>query len=52
MKLLAPRGAAARFKAARQPGPDTPWRQAGWCAVDLELTGGGGKPTTGPRKGS
>jgi DNA polymerase-3 subunit epsilon len=21
------------------PGPDTPWRAAGWCVVDLELTG-------------
>jgi DNA polymerase-3 subunit epsilon len=24
---------------AGQPSPDTPWRQAGWCVVDLELTG-------------
>ena len=39
MKLLAPRGAAARFKETRQPDPSIPWRQAGWCAVDLELTG-------------
>jgi DNA polymerase-3 subunit epsilon len=39
VKLLAPRGAAARFKEARQPDPEEPWRQAGWCAVDLELTG-------------
>jgi DNA polymerase-3 subunit epsilon len=37
--LGAPRGAAARFKRAAQPSPDTPWRQAGWCVVDLELTG-------------
>jgi DNA polymerase-3 subunit epsilon len=39
VRLLAPRGAAARFKGAPQPPPDTPWRQARWCAVDLELTG-------------
>jgi DNA polymerase III subunit epsilon len=37
--LGAPRGAGARFKRAAQPSPDTPWRQAGWCVVDLELTG-------------
>ncbi len=35
----APRGAAARFKQAGRPSPDTPWRAAGWCVVDLELTG-------------
>jgi DNA polymerase-3 subunit epsilon len=39
VRLLAPRGAAARFKEASQPPPDTPWREARWCAVDLELTG-------------
>ena len=38
-RLLAPRGAAARLARAGQPSPDTPWRQAGWCVVDLELTG-------------
>ena len=38
-RLLAPRGAAARMERAGQPSPDTPWRQAGWCVVDLELTG-------------
>ncbi len=38
-RLLAPRGAAARLERAGQPSPDTPWRQAGWCVVDLELTG-------------
>jgi DNA polymerase-3 subunit epsilon len=37
--LGAPRGAAVRFKRAGQPSPDTPWRQAGWSVVDLELTG-------------
>jgi DNA polymerase-3 subunit epsilon len=39
VRLLAPRGAAARFKETPQPSPDTPWREARWCAVDLELTG-------------
>ncbi len=35
-----PRGAAAvRFAQAGLPGPDTPWREAEWCVVDLELTG-------------
>jgi DNA polymerase III subunit epsilon len=32
-------GAAARFAAGGRPSRTTPWRQAGWCAVDLELTG-------------
>ena len=40
MILLRPReGAAARFAAAGRPSRTTPWRRAGWCAVDLELTG-------------
>jgi DNA polymerase-3 subunit epsilon len=40
VRLLAPRqGAAAEFAATRQPAPGTPWREAAWCAVDLELTG-------------
>ena len=40
MRLLAPRGeAAARFARARRPGGSTPWREASWCALDLELTG-------------
>ena len=40
MKLRAkPEGAAGRFKDTPQPAPDTPWRDAAWCAVDLELTG-------------
>jgi DNA polymerase III subunit epsilon len=32
-------GAAGRFRSAGQPGPDVRWREAEWCAVDLELTG-------------
>ncbi len=32
-------GAAERFANAGQPAADTPWREAPWCAVDLELTG-------------
>ena len=40
MRLRArPQGAAQRFKSTPQPAPDTPWRDAAWCAVDLELTG-------------
>lgn len=40
MRLLGSvHGAAARFKQASQPSGDTPWREARWCAVDLELTG-------------
>lgn len=40
MRLLARRGAGARrYARAAVPGPDTPWREAEWCAVDLELTG-------------
>jgi DNA polymerase III subunit epsilon len=40
MKLRAPRGAAAEtFARTPRPGWETPWRAAGWCAVDLELTG-------------
>jgi len=31
--------AAARFARARPPSPRTPWREAEWCAIDLELTG-------------
>lgn len=38
MKLLR-RGAAARFAQTPRPREATPWRQASWCAVDLELTG-------------
>jgi DNA polymerase-3 subunit epsilon len=32
-------GAAARFAQAPVAGPHTPWREAEWCAIDLELTG-------------
>jgi DNA polymerase III subunit epsilon len=40
MRLLAPRaGAAAEFAAAGRPDARVPWREAGWCALDLELTG-------------
>lgn len=40
MRLRARRSAAAaRFAAASAPGADTPWREAEWCAIDLELTG-------------
>ena len=34
------RGDAARdYARARQPSPNTPWREAGYCVVDLELSG-------------
>jgi DNA polymerase-3 subunit epsilon len=33
------RGAAATFAKTSGPGASTPWKEAGWCAVDLELTG-------------
>ncbi|HEY2440693.1 MAG TPA: 3'-5' exonuclease [Solirubrobacteraceae bacterium] len=40
MRLLARRsGAAARFAHTAVPDPRTPWREAEWCAIDLELTG-------------
>lgn len=46
MKLLGsrawrtpPEGAAAAFARAGRPGGSTRWREAGWCSVDLELTG-------------
>ncbi len=32
-------GAAAAFAQAGRPRARTPWRQARWCALDLELTG-------------
>jgi DNA polymerase-3 subunit epsilon len=31
--------AAARYRSVPRPAPRTPWRQAGWCVIDLELTG-------------
>jgi DNA polymerase III subunit epsilon len=40
MRLLARRSAAAaRFADAPTPDARTPWREAQWCAIDLELTG-------------
>lgn len=40
MRLRAPRGAAAaKYAAAGRPSARTPWRDANWCAIDLELTG-------------
>jgi DNA polymerase-3 subunit epsilon len=40
MRLRAPRdGAAIAFEEAGAPAADTPWTEAGWCAIDLELTG-------------
>lgn len=40
MRLLTQRhGAAAAFASAPRPGRKTPWREASWCALDLELTG-------------
>jgi DNA polymerase III subunit epsilon len=40
MRLRASRhGAAGRFHSTPQPARKTPWRDAQWCAVDLELTG-------------
>jgi DNA polymerase-3 subunit epsilon len=40
MKLLAPRhGAAGTFARTPRPGDGTSWRDASWCALDLELTG-------------
>jgi DNA polymerase III subunit epsilon len=36
----APAGAAAEaFARAARPGDRVPWREAGWCALDLEMTG-------------
>jgi DNA polymerase-3 subunit epsilon len=32
-------GAAAVFQRAGRPSGSTPWREARWCAIDLELTG-------------
>jgi DNA polymerase-3 subunit epsilon len=40
MRWLGPRqGAAVRYAEAPAPDPETPWRDAEWCALDLELTG-------------
>jgi DNA polymerase-3 subunit epsilon len=35
----APEGVAVEFAAASKVRGRTPWRQASWCAIDLELTG-------------
>jgi DNA polymerase III subunit epsilon len=32
-------GAAAAFAAAPRPSEATPWREVGWCSIDLEMTG-------------
>ncbi len=34
-----PAGAAAEFANVPRPAEGTPWRSAGWCAIDLEMTG-------------
>jgi DNA polymerase-3 subunit epsilon len=34
-----PAGAAAEFASVPRPAEGTPWRSAGWCAIDLEMTG-------------
>jgi DNA polymerase III subunit epsilon len=40
VRLLSARhGAAAAFASAGRPAGTTPWVQASWCAIDLELTG-------------
>jgi DNA polymerase III subunit epsilon len=35
----APEGIAADFADAERPSDQTPWREARWCALDLEMTG-------------
>ncbi len=35
----APEGAAAEFASASWPADQTAWREASWCALDLEMTG-------------
>jgi len=40
VRLLSPRrGAALEFARTRAARASTPWREASWCALDLELTG-------------
>jgi DNA polymerase-3 subunit epsilon len=34
-----PQGVAAQFAEAGRPADETPWRDARWCALDLEMTG-------------
>lgn len=38
-RLRARSQAASAYAKASLPGRRTPWRRAGWCALDLELTG-------------
>jgi DNA polymerase-3 subunit epsilon len=35
----APEGVAAEFAGVPRPPDETPWRDASWCAIDLEMTG-------------
>jgi DNA polymerase-3 subunit epsilon len=39
LRMRARSAAARAYGAARLPSPGTPWRQASYCAVDLELSG-------------
>jgi DNA polymerase-3 subunit epsilon len=39
MRLVRRHGAATASATARRAGATTPWREASWCAIDLELTG-------------
>jgi len=34
-----PEGVAAEFASVPRPADETPWREAPWCAIDLEMTG-------------
>jgi DNA polymerase-3 subunit epsilon len=34
-----PQGVAAQFAEAGRPADETPWQDARWCALDLEMTG-------------
>ena len=38
-RLSRRRGAAVSFARTPRPADSTPWREAPWCAIDLELTG-------------
>jgi DNA polymerase III subunit epsilon len=39
LRRAEPSAAAAAYAAAPRPADGTPWREAGWCAIDLEMTG-------------
>jgi DNA polymerase III subunit epsilon len=39
MRLVSRHGAATAFATATRAAARTPWREASWCAIDLELTG-------------